>query len=211
MVVKQWKSGRVESKDISVYEYGYTLMFETGVNLVLIFSIGLCFRAFGQVLIFLSCFMPLRCFAGGWHAKQSWQCIVVSNLVVILAIVASRFNDFLFVDQNMYGIEVLVFLFFISLTPIECKQKPLSLKEKQVYGRTAKIIFLIEMLFFFIIRYYCYMEIARLILCAHVFVVLSLGSAKLIQVWEGSKRNRMEECNEDRDKGSNATVSDSEC
>ena len=82
--------GTIQESDRNVYEYGYQLMIEAFINVVISLLLGAVLGCFKEVVFFLIVFMPLRSFCGGYHAAKTWQCTVLSNLVVLLVIVVSK-------------------------------------------------------------------------------------------------------------------------
>ncbi|MCM1228262.1 MAG: accessory gene regulator B family protein [Clostridium sp.] len=61
-----------ESKDY--YQYGIEITISSLLNIVLIVAIGIVSGNILESILFLSCFVPLRQFTGGFHAKTYFLC-----------------------------------------------------------------------------------------------------------------------------------------
>lgn len=77
--------------DREVYVYGLELIISTlaGVLSILVVSIMLSDIMAG--LVFLLSFVPLRLFAGGYHASTYWKCFLISNVTYIVLIIINNF------------------------------------------------------------------------------------------------------------------------
>ena len=87
IVKSQTSSGKIKQEENSVYLYGYTLLFEKLINIVIVLLISFVTGRWIEIWVFLFAVIPLRSFVGGWHAKKFWQCTVISNAAVILLLV----------------------------------------------------------------------------------------------------------------------------
>lgn len=144
-VEKQFSSGIMQEKDMSVYRYGYTLMLESIINFLFSMIIAMFLGEIKAFLVFFMLFVPLRSFCGGYHAKKAWQCIGLSNVVVIATVMLSKwmtqvqFSQFL----GVLG-ELVVAGVIIVLAPAENENKRLSAVEKIYYKKLAACIITIE-------------------------------------------------------------------
>ena len=80
----QIASGKIKEEEGSVYRYGYTLFFEKLINIAIALIICLITGKWLAVGLFLLAVIPFRSFAGGWHAKEFWQCAILSNLMIFI-------------------------------------------------------------------------------------------------------------------------------
>ena len=79
----QIKSGLLKDETIPIYRYGYTLLIEVTINVILSLLIGFALGEIGIVILFNLIFIPLRGFCGGWHAGKSWLCTMTSAIVLL--------------------------------------------------------------------------------------------------------------------------------
>ena len=83
----QIASGKIKEEEGSVYRYGYTLFFEKLINIAIALIICLITGKWLAVGLFLLAVIPFRSFAGGWHAKEFWQCAILSNLMIVIMLI----------------------------------------------------------------------------------------------------------------------------
>lgn len=174
----QTASGRIKQDEISVYQYGYTLIFERVVNIAIVILICLMTNRWLEIWGFLIVTIPLRSYAGGWHANKFWQCAIISNSIVILMLLI--INKISIESVIVYiGVELIVLIAILLIVPIQNINKPLTPKEKKIYRRKTICIWIIEcclMLIFVIYKQYTY---SLIILCAHSIVTIAVIAGKI--------------------------------
>ena len=67
----QIKSGLLKDETIPIYRYGYTLLIEVTINVILSLVIGFALGEIGIVILFNLIFIPLRGFCGGTKRYSS--------------------------------------------------------------------------------------------------------------------------------------------
>lgn len=146
MIEKQVQNRTITFEEINIYKYGYILMFEVVVNVLLALIIGMIFNSLGVVLCFLGMYIPLRSFCGGWHADTLWKCTFISNFILLIEILCIRS-----VAQYI-NIFVLLFMFLVSvmiiiyMAPVETSAKKISKEEGIRYKKKIRIIILAQII-----------------------------------------------------------------
>ena len=143
-----WKgmktTGNVDEEDKEIYLFGFYQGLIFLLNLVTALLTGIILDMFLESVLFLICFIPLRIFAGGYHAKTQFRCYVMSTVttVILLYLIA-------FLQKNM-GVEAIA-LYIIptsiiwKLAPVQDKNKPLDLDEQKKYRkRVHSLLFIIS-------------------------------------------------------------------
>lgn len=69
-----------------IYIYGLELIISTFFCLLSILLVPCLLSSFTSGLVFISIFVPLRLFSGGYHAKTYSKCFVISNLSYLLVL-----------------------------------------------------------------------------------------------------------------------------
>ena len=135
-----WKgmktTGNVDEEDKEIYLFGFYQGLIFLLNLVTALLTGIILD------MFLVCFIPLRIFAGGYHAKTQFRCYVMSTVttVILLYLIA-------FLQKNM-GVEAIA-LYIIAtciiwkLAPVQDKNKPLDLDEQKKYRKRVHSLLII--------------------------------------------------------------------
>ena len=83
--------GKICHTQISIYEYGFELLFSTVGTLSFILILGVLGNYISQAIVFLLYFIPVRIAAGGYHAKSYGRCFMLTNTVAIICVAVSEF------------------------------------------------------------------------------------------------------------------------
>lgn len=138
--------------------------------LVTIF-IGIVMNIFWESLLFLICFIPLRRFAGGFHARTKALCLTISIITVIISFAISK--RIWQQSDIILWISTISFCLIYNMSPVENKKRLLDVKEKASFGTTAKVIAFIEFLIMLILMHFAQYRFAAII--AVSFLVVNLG------------------------------------
>lgn len=143
MVLLFAKEGIIKSEEIELYEYGFWQMVLIVWNVLTVIIIGFALKKVWETIIFLLFFIPLRSFAGGYHAKNAFRCYFLSVFFIFAGI---KIAD-LVVPYKMAGIIIIVFSILIIwlLSPIDSENKVLDEQEKKVYAYRSKVILMMEL------------------------------------------------------------------
>lgn len=121
-----------EDKELYLFGFYQGMIFLLNVATALL--VGILLRMLLECVLFLICFVPLRIFAGGYHAKTQFRCYVMSTAttVILLHLIA-------ILQRNM-GVEAIM-LYIISaciswrLAPVQDQNKPLDANERMKYRK----------------------------------------------------------------------------
>ena len=136
----QVEKGTILEQDIKIYKYGYLLLYELFLNIVIAVVIGLVTNRLGELLIFLLLYVPLRSFCGGWHADKLWKCTIYSNLMLILLCITLSYEIIYSRPIIMVLIFIIGIIFVGICAPVETQAKPISSKEKIRYKKRIVLI-----------------------------------------------------------------------
>ena len=129
--------------DKIVYLYGLSAGITILENIVITLILGYIFGNLIQTMIFLLSYVPLRSYAGGYHAKTEQVCFIFSTLLIIVVeIFFSNFFRFNYVELMGFVI-ISIFLIVIN-SPFESEKKSLSNGERKFYKRTVKVVLGLE-------------------------------------------------------------------
>lgn len=165
-------------EDKEVYRYGIQQGLNLALNILTTIIIGvLCGMVYPSIL-FLICYMPLRSFCGGYHAKTHLRCYIYSVIMITSILLVTKYATF---NILLYEVLVLISLIIILLlAPVEDKNKKLDYVEKRVFRKRAYIIAFLEVLLYhiFLLTHltYCY-----IILCVALFslsILMVIGFIK---------------------------------
>lgn len=120
----------VKFDDFDVYYYGIQLMIEIIINAIGLFLLALIFGYIKEAVVYLSFFILLRTYSGGYHAKTYLNCFVMTAVstfsLIWLAHILVIYSTTLILIPILLIAVILVYL----LAPVESENKPLSEKNK---------------------------------------------------------------------------------
>lgn len=73
--------GIISQKDTAVYCYGLEALYSSLLELLTILFLSLFVGNFLQTMLFFAALIPLRVYAGGYHAKTRLRCYLMSLAV----------------------------------------------------------------------------------------------------------------------------------
>lgn len=178
-VDKQILLGNIKSEEVSVYQYGYTLLLERIINVIIAVCISVVMKNYISVVLFLFAFIPIRTFAGGWHSKKFLLCTVLSNITIILGtILYNKSKSFQLI--LLIVLESLLFFILAFFSPIESPSKRITQKEQFMYKKNVIVILVIH----YIIEVFLYSQkwsgSMVIFVFAHLVVAISLIIGKIV-------------------------------
>lgn len=93
---------------------------------------------FWECMLFLAIYIPLRKYAGGWHASTQLRCFILSTALTALALIIIGAVPLTGLALILLIAPGSIVIFIIS--PVADANKPLSKNEHKVYGRRARVI-----------------------------------------------------------------------
>ena len=136
-------NGTIQKADRELYEYGLRQMFITLLNILTMFLIGLSMSMLLPAAAFITAYIPLRVYAGGYHASTPQRCWAFSAVMLFGVLCVLKFTD-----AAYYGILTLISMFSVMLilvlSPVESHSKPLDENEKCVYHARAIMVLLTQ-------------------------------------------------------------------
>ncbi|EJP6474070.1 accessory gene regulator B family protein [Clostridium botulinum] len=131
----------IESEDKDLYTYGFHQGFLIIFNILTAIAIGLLFKMVWESLVFLMAYIPLRSYAGGYHARTPLRCYMFSLIIIIMVLLGIKFiywNSIICIIVTFCAASII-----FALQPVEDENKPLDKKERVVYKKRTKSILLV--------------------------------------------------------------------
>ena len=139
---------KIKSEDRELYQYGIEQGIMILLNMITALVIGLIFHCLFYVVIFSAAFIPLRTYSGGFHAKTSLMCYVLSVLTLVVFCILIKvlcFPNILWII-----ISIMCSIIILVLSPVETENKPLDKMEVKVYRKRAHMIWAMEALVYMV-------------------------------------------------------------
>lgn len=144
IISKQLEENTILAEEINIYRYGYILVCEVFVNIIVAAIIAGISGEWLLVTLFLIIYIPLRSFCGGWHADKFWKCTIYSNVIIIIMLICKE----IVIGMNnvllLFCIFSICSICILGLAPVDTVTKPISEVEKKVYGKKIRMIMLIH-------------------------------------------------------------------
>lgn len=169
----------LSEKERAIYQYGYELLLNQIVNILFAVVIAILFQDLWTVLLFLSCYIPLRSYAGGYHANTNLGCTVVSAFMLCMLCGLMKLPVAEWIGR-IYPICFLISGYCIfAYAPVQDKNKPLDYIEIVRYKKRSRLLWGIETLAgmgLFLLRF----PYGAVIAASHIIlsIVLFAGLAK---------------------------------
>lgn len=124
------------------YRFGIQQGMVLAINLITFFVIGICFGMVWQTLAYLMAYIPVRVFAGGYHARTQERCYILSCALVSAVLGMIQISTGLILVYLIASATSCIII--LILAPVGDRNKPLDPKERTVYGHRARIMVLTE-------------------------------------------------------------------
>lgn len=160
----------IKHDDRELYVYGFNQGLNILLNLITTLVVGVLFHNILELAIFIAAYIPLRSFAGGYHAKTPVRCYIFSIILILAFSLVMKYVHFtIFICSIMIVVSSAVIL---CLAPVEDKNKPLDKEEQRVYRKRTYLIWAIELVALIICR--CLQQIAPAVCLAMTFLVMAV-------------------------------------
>ena len=130
-----WNQGIIQEEDVNKCRYGLDIFISSVLEIVSILIIAAVIGNFFQTLLFFAAFIPLRVYAGGYHADTKLRCYFVSLAaygVFTIAMYLLPIKAYLTAAVLATAFTVLVVL---SIAPVIHKNKSVNDIERKYYRK----------------------------------------------------------------------------
>lgn len=167
------KNKIVDIKQRDVYVYGLEVILLNGSLLIVFLITSLLCREMINFWAYLIFFLPLRVFSGGYHAKSSESCFVLSTIMYGLSIAITFFFPLLYQNWKWTFAGIISIIVILALSPMVNENNPLTQSQRK-RNRIIVCILLTADLVVFILCCYFNWQIASNVLIFIVFDALLL-------------------------------------
>lgn len=168
----------IDPEDSELYTYGLQQGALMLLNIFTILIVGKIFGMLWESVVFMVTYIPLRTYAGGYHARTQLKCYISSVVLIVAVLLGIRFIPW--TNLIIIMISIISGLIICILSPVEDINKPLDATEKKVYRKKARIILAFE-LSIIILLIVTRQNIVAMIMSVSLFtlsVLLVLGKLK---------------------------------
>jgi len=173
------KNKIVDIQQRNIYVYALEVILLNGSLLIVFLIASLLCGAMINFWAYLIFFLPIRIFSGGYHAKSSESCFVLSTIMYGLSIAITLLFPLLYQNWKWIIAGVISILVILVLSPMVNENNPLT-ESQQKRNRIIVCILLAADLVVFILSYNFNWRIASYVLVFIVFDALLLLIGKVI-------------------------------
>jgi len=142
------KNNLLKQTEIELYRFGINRLLLFCINITTTIIIGIICGMVWQSILFSVAYIPLRRYAGGYHAKTQQECYVLSTLLVFSVLKSIRW----FLENNLIILLIVLsssVIIFIK-APIESNNKPLNKKERNAFRKKTRVLLTIQLMLLFL-------------------------------------------------------------
>lgn len=120
------KNKILDIEDRDIYVYGLEAILLNAILLISTFLVSLLFGGMIHYVGFCVFFIPLRVFVGGYHAKKSESCFILSvGMYVISLMVANSLPD-IYQNEVVMAMTIMSFLILLIWAPVINPKHPMA-------------------------------------------------------------------------------------
>lgn len=132
----------IDPEESELYKYGLQQGALILLNILTILIVGKIFGMLLESVVFMVTYIPLRTYAGGYHARTQLKCYISSVVLIIAVLLGIRFIPW--TNFIILMISIISGLIIYILSPVADSNKPLNVTEVKVYKKNARIILAFE-------------------------------------------------------------------
>jgi accessory gene regulator B len=171
------KNKIVDIKQRDVYVYGLEVILLNGSLLIVFLITSLLCREMINFWAYLIFFLPLRIFSGGYHAKSSESCFVLSTIMYGLSIAITFFFPLLYQNWKWIIAGIISIIVILALSPMVNENNPLTQSQRKRNRIIVCILLAVDLVTFILCCYFNW-QIASNVLIFIVFDALLLLMGK---------------------------------
>ncbi len=161
------KKLNIENKEI--YEYAMEAILMNSILLIVFLGISIIGEKTDFYMGFLLFFVPMRTFAGGYHAKKSETCFILSTVSYTVAMHVCKWLENSYNYVIIICVYVIAILSFLLWSPLNNINHPMA---EYQYKRNKKIVYSLVILYSLCFVLFTVVK-CRLAICEVVFVALA--------------------------------------
>lgn len=133
----------IEENKMVICKWGIGHILDTVFNIATFLIIGILFKMPIETAVFTLGYIPLRIYAGGYHAKTPFRCWCLSNIILVVSLIIVRNAERYY--TAFWIASILAAIVLMMLMPVEDLHKHLDQNDRKKYKKCGIVILVIEM------------------------------------------------------------------
>ena len=139
-----WTQGIIQEEDIDTCKYGLDVFISSAFEILSILIIAAFVGNFFEAVLFFVAFIPLRVYAGGYHAATKIKCYLISvGVYGVFTMLMNVLSHELYLMANM-SVAIFSLIAVLIAAPVIHKNKTLNDIERKYYRKFSILICSIE-------------------------------------------------------------------
>lgn len=138
----------IDQKDMAIYRYGLEVLLLSLLELTSILLLAFIVGNFIETLVYFMVFIPLRVFAGGYHASTRLRCYLLSLIVYGIFTILLYMSPLPLQSMLSTGIAFLSSVIICLITPVDLNARACSETERAVILKNIRIILIFDLVAF---------------------------------------------------------------
>lgn len=174
----------IDESEREIYEYCFDILVSTFLNIVAVIILGIITLKAIEVITFLMCFMFLRRYCAGAHAKTHWGCFFSLMIIISILIFLQHFFSMIIFYIGIVT-AVLAIIVILILAPVDCKNNTIEEERRKLLKKKANlflllmIVLIVALSFFNITRIYSFPLLYAIIIQSILLIIGRVQKRKL--------------------------------
>lgn len=139
-----WTQGIIQEEDIDTCRYGLDVFISSALEIASILIIAAIVGNFFQAVLLFTAFIPLRVYAGGYHADTKLKCYLISlGVYGVFTVIMNILPHELYLALNMSG-AIFSLIMVLIAAPVVHKNKAVNDIERKYYRKFSIWICTVE-------------------------------------------------------------------
>ena len=171
--------GIIQMETKEVCAYGLRQIFSTILNAGTMLLIGVFMHMTIEAILFTIAYIPIRIFAGGYHASTPQRCWAFSAVMLFMVLCIVKYTPEKYF-WHLTALSLIASIAIFLLSPVEDQNKTLDEKEHHVYHIRTTLIMFAEIMIaivIYILQFKYILMLIEMVWCS-LAVMLLLGECK---------------------------------
>ena len=131
------KNNIISSDRENQCRYGLELMLSSFLEILFVIIVSVFVKNFLQTVLFFAGFIPLRIYAGGYHADTRLRCFLILLMIYAMFTAALYLLPYVVYQYIIYGAVLFNILVVVLMAPLSHDRKSMNDKERNAFRKIA--------------------------------------------------------------------------